>query len=73
LNAVESLQGVPFLATGKHLCGAATGDFGNLNTHSNEIHSDCFINENINDYAFFLIIIWLSNFFLRFDFEMLLS
>lgn len=24
LNAVESLQGVPFLATGKHLCGAAT-------------------------------------------------
>ncbi|XP_027361421.1 tRNA:m(4)X modification enzyme TRM13 homolog isoform X3 [Abrus precatorius] len=24
LNAVESLQGVPFLAIGKHLCGAAT-------------------------------------------------
>ncbi|RZC03297.1 tRNA:m(4)X modification enzyme TRM13 isoform C [Glycine soja] len=24
LNAVESLQGVPYLATGKHLCGAAT-------------------------------------------------
>ncbi|CAL5206720.1 unnamed protein product [Lathyrus oleraceus] len=24
LNAVESLQGVPFLATGKHLCGSAT-------------------------------------------------
>lgn len=24
LNAVESLQGVPFLATGKHLCGPAT-------------------------------------------------
>lgn len=26
LNAVESLQGVPYLAIGKHLCGPATGD-----------------------------------------------
>lgn len=47
LNAVESLQGVPFLATGKHLCGAATGDFCNLNMHSDEIHDDSFIVENI--------------------------
>jgi len=40
LNAVESLQGVPFLATGKHLCGAATGSLCNLNMHSDEIQSD---------------------------------
>jgi hypothetical protein len=40
LNAVESLQGVPFLATGKHLCAAATGNLCNLNMHSDEIHSD---------------------------------
>lgn len=25
LNAVESLQGVPYVAVGKHLCGPATG------------------------------------------------
>ena len=26
LNAVESLQGVPYVAVGKHLCGPATGN-----------------------------------------------
>ena len=25
LNAVEALQGIPYLAIGKHLCGPATG------------------------------------------------
>ncbi|CAK9145262.1 unnamed protein product [Ilex paraguariensis] len=31
LNAVESLQGVPYLAVGKHLCGPATVEDLNLN------------------------------------------
>lgn len=26
LNAVESLQGLPYVAIGKHLCGPATGN-----------------------------------------------
>ena len=65
LTAVESLHGVPFLAVGKHLCGAATGNFGNLGKHSNEIYGDCFIDENMNDYAmlFFLISFFHSFFY----------
>ncbi|XP_052726057.1 tRNA:m(4)X modification enzyme TRM13 isoform X2 [Vigna angularis] len=41
LNAVESLQGVPFLAIGKHLCGAATDKrfFLDLGLTKEEFHA----------------------------------
>lgn len=41
LNAVESLQGVGYMAIGKHLCGPATGNSKSSYWHSIYIALDC--------------------------------